>query len=624
MIRRLNNTPLNTYLKIFCFITITLVVVLSLVINLTMSSIPPYETNLGPQNGRLDISKDAVADTDLFCLQGEWSYYKNVYFTPETFDDSLLVGDATANLPYSTITQAKGTATYKLDLKFENKDDLLLYIPYLRGGLDVFLNGKPLVPIRTLNPIIGIGSALFEVSHYDEKLEYQQLVISTNKNPEATAFYKRDILLASAEGINTFIFSTSINQFMFFAMLLVITFNGFVFMFLYPSHKIMTSITIFDALLMVFITTTLPVVFEFFANLNPHFEVYDSTRVTIKMLLLLTSGVLGIYLSKELFDPDFKVNKRIWHDGCMLIFVALAILFLCDMSIYDKYGTELILLGLLVSSIGVLKRFKAYYDQYGMTGYFVFQSIKTTYLCLLIFLDIMMSNLIIYNSLSIYNFFLIFIALHLVIRVYDNYINYKEVAKLNTDFEDIVAERTQSLSEANAALQKSNDTLNEISIKDALTKINNRLYFERKVEELLGKFNPKKDRFYLCIFDLDFFKIVNDTYGHESGDRALIGVATIGTEILPKNSIFSRIGGEEFAVIFMDMDDASVLAVTEKLRARLEVEKNKVIYATTGSFGLSKLVEGMDAKNWFVSADKALYRAKNGGRNKIMSDFSAD
>ena len=612
----------HTYAKTLCFIVIAVLTALSLMIILTLGSVPSDDKIYAAQEGKLDIS--TKTGTDLFYLKGEWNYYKDVFLTPETFDESLLVGNDTVSIPYPNVTRAQGTATYKLDLKFENKKDLLLYIPYLEEPISIFLNGKCLAPIRILSPIAGTGSALYTVSNYDQNIEYQQLVISTNKNPEDSTFYERYVILAPLDSINTLIFSSSLNQFIFFSMLLIITFNGFVFMFLHPAHKIMSLITVFDALLLIFITMSLPAVLDFFTNLSPSFALKDSTKEIIQMILLMATGALGISLSKEIFDPEFKVNKKVWYDGCILLFIALCILFLWDMTIYDKYGIAILTISLGITFIGVFKRFKAYYDANGLCVYLVFQACKTVYLGVLMLSTITMQNLVIYNNLSIYNLFLLFIVLHLIMRLHDNYTSHTEVARLNTGLEAIVAERTQRLSEANAALQKSNDTLNEISIKDALTKINNRLHFERKVEELLGKFNEQTGSLYLCIFDLDFFKKINDTYGHEQGDKALIEVAAIGSEMLPKNCIFARIGGEEFAVIFIDMDDVEVLNIIDALRVKLETESKSKTYATTGSFGLSKYGTNMDSKKWFVSADKELYRAKAGGRNKIMADFIKD
>jgi len=607
----------NNYIKVFCVLIATLTILSFAIISMTMDSIPPIDSNTIAQNGKLETK-----NTNLVYLQGDWSYYKDVFLTPENFDDTLLIGDEFTTLPYLKVTKAKGTATYKLDLKFDDKENLLLYIPYLNNDINVFLNGELLVPLSILDPAIGTGSAMFKISHYNKDLEYQQLVISANQDPKETTFYKRYIILAPLEDINTLIFSTSINQFIFFIILLVITFNGFIFMFLHPSHKIMTTLALFDFSLLTLIGLNLPVVLDFYTSLDPFFALQDSTFVRLQMAFIMLTGALGISLSKAIFDPNFEVNKRLWHDACIALFIFFGVLFLWDVRICDKYGTALLVFAFTITFIGVFKRFLVYYKNHGLTGYFIFQSLKTVFIGVVIFWDVVVQHSAIYNNLAIYNYYLVFLALHLVTRLHDNYANYKEVRRLNVGLEVIVAERTRNLSDANEALQKSNIALNELSIKDALTKIFNRLHFERKVEELLSRFGKDISSLYLCIFDLDFFKKVNDTYGHDQGNNTLIEVAAIASSILPEDCVFARIGGEEFAIIFANMDDDTMLSLAERIRAAFELNTKAKKYATTGSFGISKYSAYMNAKEWFVRADKALYKAKASGRNKIMHNLN--
>ena len=124
------------------------------------------------------------------------------------------------------------------------------------------------------------------------------------------------------------------------------------------------------------------------------------------------------------------------------------------------------------------------------------------------------------------------------------------------------------------------------------------------------------------MFDLDHFKEVNDTFGHETGDRVLQDFASICTEGLRRSDIFGRMGGEEFAALVVEAREEEVMAVAERIRknfalqtiVRDETEKNLSV-----SIGISRLdpVTG-SLESAYAAADMALYKAKDQGRNKVV------
>lgn len=158
---------------------------------------------------------------------------------------------------------------------------------------------------------------------------------------------------------------------------------------------------------------------------------------------------------------------------------------------------------------------------------------------------------------------------------------------------------------------------------DALTNLNNRRQFEvRLKQEIAGS---KRQNTPLCamMIDIDFFKRVNDTYGHASGDTVLRTVATIIKETLRESDIPSRYGGEEFAVLlpFTHLKEAQI--VGERLRQAVEARiipiDNKNINVTI-SMGLAEFSMEETGEKLFERADAALYEAKTSGRNKICID----
>ena len=160
---------------------------------------------------------------------------------------------------------------------------------------------------------------------------------------------------------------------------------------------------------------------------------------------------------------------------------------------------------------------------------------------------------------------------------------------------------------------------------DALTGLNNRRQFEVRLNQEIA--TTKRQRNPLCamMIDIDFFKKVNDTYGHASGDSVLRTVASIIKEHLRESDIPSRYGGEEFAVLlpFTRIDEAKI--VGERLRKAVEetpVPIDKKNINVTISMGLAEFTPDESGDELFKRADKALYEAKESGRNRVCINKS--
>jgi len=155
------------------------------------------------------------------------------------------------------------------------------------------------------------------------------------------------------------------------------------------------------------------------------------------------------------------------------------------------------------------------------------------------------------------------------------------------------------------------------SITDKLTNLNNKFYFNKILSQMLNE--AKSDLRYklsLIIFDIDFFKKVNDTYGHQVGDDVLQELSEIIKNTLRVDDIVARWGGEEF-VILSSMDSTAAMMLAQKLRKQIEVHDFKVINKMTCSFGVSQFNKGDNEKSLLGRADEALYIAKANGRNVV-------
>jgi diguanylate cyclase (GGDEF)-like protein len=169
------------------------------------------------------------------------------------------------------------------------------------------------------------------------------------------------------------------------------------------------------------------------------------------------------------------------------------------------------------------------------------------------------------------------------------------------------------------------NSVRTVASTDQLTGLWNRRYFD----ETLLRVGLETDRFgsscALIVADIDHFKSVNDTYGHEAGDAALRAVAAVLRDVVRTTDICARIGGEELCVILPQTELQGALELAERLRARIEalvVPFQSKELRVTSSFGVATYeAQGGEVlrARLFKDADKALYRAKSGGRNQVVS-----
>jgi diguanylate cyclase (GGDEF)-like protein len=162
------------------------------------------------------------------------------------------------------------------------------------------------------------------------------------------------------------------------------------------------------------------------------------------------------------------------------------------------------------------------------------------------------------------------------------------------------------------------DTCEEAAFTDHLTGLANRRRFERQLEREMTRTLRYGRPFCLLLLDIDHFKQVNDTYGHEAGDdaiRRLSNILQAGTRGIDTTA---RIGGEEFAVILTETDFEGGMEVAERLRAAISETEIPTARRITASFGVAEFPLCAQTGRELVSiADAALYEAKRKGRNRV-------
>ncbi|MDF1643651.1 MAG: diguanylate cyclase [Pseudomonadales bacterium] len=180
------------------------------------------------------------------------------------------------------------------------------------------------------------------------------------------------------------------------------------------------------------------------------------------------------------------------------------------------------------------------------------------------------------------------------------------------------------------ALETVNHQLTEFSRTDGLTQLFNRAHWEDRLKDEFQRFSRTKSTASLVIFDIDHFKKVNDTYGHQAGDEVIRETARILRETARATDICGRYGGEEFVAILIDTPANNALIFAERVRSRIEeltVTYDDIEIRFTVSLGISELNDTIStAHQWLEQSDQSLYLAKSSGRNCIKSftDITTD
>ena len=193
---------------------------------------------------------------------------------------------------------------------------------------------------------------------------------------------------------------------------------------------------------------------------------------------------------------------------------------------------------------------------------------------------------------------------------------FEEIESMKDNLENEVKIRTLEL-------EKTNQKLNYLASHDPLTGVKNRLNLEIELKEVIEKYKKDNIEFCVAIFDIDWFKKINDTYGHDTGDFVLKEVTNVFKGCIKEHDNVYRTGGEEFVVVLTNIDYANTLHKIEAIRDK--VEKNifsfkKIDLTLTVSAGFyhPQIIRVDDVTTILKLSDNALYRAKQTGRNKVL------
>jgi diguanylate cyclase len=206
----------------------------------------------------------------------------------------------------------------------------------------------------------------------------------------------------------------------------------------------------------------------------------------------------------------------------------------------------------------------------------------------------------------------------------DQFINVEQSRKKTSEgYHQALVERISSMEEETEKLRETIVIERNKAYNDALTGIPNRMAFDERITHEFQRWQRYNSKLTLCLVDIDKFKGVNDTYGHKAGDIVLKTIAEKCASKVRKSDFFCRYGGEEFALILPETDLSAAITVAETIRESIErcsFQYGDKDVSVTVSCGLAE-VKGKDTLDKvFQRADKALYKAKETGRNRCISE----
>lgn len=173
--------------------------------------------------------------------------------------------------------------------------------------------------------------------------------------------------------------------------------------------------------------------------------------------------------------------------------------------------------------------------------------------------------------------------------------------------------------------KKLEEKLKETAIRDSLTNAYNRRYILERMNQIADNYKRAEKIFSIAVIDIDFYKSINDSYGHQVGDYVLVELVEIINETIRSYDILGRYGGEEFILIFPDTNKEKAYSVVKRILERVRehdfLYEDNIIKCTfsTGIADSSEInIEDFNIKDLIKIADKRLYVAKDTGRNKII------
>lgn len=334
-------------------------------------------------------------------------------------------------------------------------------------------------------------------------------------------------------------------------------------------------------------------------------------------LSLLIAPIAGFYFYQQIFGSGVeKIVERIWQFHVIYLIPYLAIILL-DRDLSTP----------LASSV-----YQVYYSNFLLKIIFIIESIIILFTLVQNMkswvnteMNILRGGLLILGLSLVYKnaywanwgFFCFILSLILVLGYRFTSIH-EQLKDYSFSLEQAVFSKTQELTQVLNTLEDRNKELSNQAITDPLTKIFNRLKFNQCLEKAVNQIRDGDNTFSVIMFDIDYFKQINDNHGHLIGDYVLVEIAQIISGSLREIDLFARWGGEEFIILTLNTDLHTASLLAERLRRKVEQHNFHPVGTITCSFGVTQYYEGDSPDSILQRVDEVLYIAKKSGKNRVQ------
>ncbi len=600
---------------------------------------------LKTDNGQLEISRremmkgqltiEEIKPNQAIALDGDWEFYWNQLIDPINYVevekanvDYFYVPRLWKGTTYKGVSiDETGAATYRMVFNLGagkwQKEGLTIKMPYAYSAYKLWLNGDVIssngeVSLNTKEEFVSRKPQVVVIS---PTVGENEIILQISNHRFYRGGLSKSILIGTLDLFEIREKQIALDIFMAGSFLLL----GIIFFLLYLKRKEEKAILYFSLTCIVFLSRVLLTNEIYISNIIYNFNWEIGNRMEAGFTYV---GVpLIVLLLSELYKSYFTLRFiNVWKAS---LIVGLAITALLPHFIYDNL---LIYLNIVqfVYFVYLSIVFIKYYDRSSQDFYVLIIGKISLVLYAIHDIYITYSSIDDTLKLQIGTYIFVFslgyaLVLHLNREfckveslVIQNENMLTEISKMNMELEQLVEKRTSELEDSNRQLY-------ELSMLDGLTRIPNRLQFDNQLDCFLKQ--AVKDNLSLSILflDLDFFKDYNDNYGHIKGDEALKEIAwTLNLEIKKDEHAFiARYGGEEFVALYLDKGMQETYELAERIRflvaeIRIPHKFSRIADIITTSIGAISIIPHVEdtATHLLNMADKALYRAKEEGRNR--------
>ncbi|WP_315069501.1 diguanylate cyclase [uncultured Clostridium sp.] len=544
-------------------------------------------TNFQAINGNMYLDKYDFERQGIINLDGQWEVYNNELLTPEdlkniTPDQYLTIPD---NLKEQLGENDAGYMTLRLEIEAPKDAIYGLRIKRLLSASKLWVNGIVQGEVGKVGKSYEDEKAIYLpiYSYFMPEDGHIEIVIQTSDYREVFPTIQSMELGLKDQIINESLIASGID-FIILGGLLVIE---LLFVSLYrrmpnkKSYLFFVVLCLFIQLRCLFLNER--IIVHFFHNMP--FELLSKTAALTYYLWI----PVYVFFIKDVFT---NMNRRTVIISSVFSIIFGGICLFTNNIFYDKLSVpgEIIVIIIAADIFAFLIKKVKEKEQNSMISFIAFAGLIITGV----------NDMLVNNGLPYINRYLFQIGMFIfvLLETYSLTLNYSyQVNKTKT-------------------LKKENKEIYEKSIRDGLTNLYNRYYIDKILDDMMDSYIESGDIFTIMMIDVDFFKHINDTYGHLCGDKVLIDISSFLMDNLRKTDFIGRYGGEEFIIIFPHTKIQEAKRIAENIRRSIEalqIDDDIKVTISGGLYENKTQIKQLAIQN----VDKLLYLAKERGRNRI-------